>query len=156
MTIHDKTLRAIASSTQIHEQAISTDNTLVSNNNNVDQATNVTVHTDANTDTLICGDHGNFTNNNSISSVLSKVEPLFPHRAMAYGGGGAVGVVSGICDVDILLSPACVGYTLIQFRRIHGKTNDFHEAVNFITNLLDLERQQAMKDTMTSGESELM
>lgn len=131
-------------------------NTLV-NDNNTNETTNVSMHIIANSNEEMSGDMVvNYISNNSIASVLSKVEPLFPHRAMAYGGGGAVGVVSGICDVDILLSPACIGYTLIQFRRIHGKTNDFHEAVNFITNLLDLERQQAMKDTMTSGESELM
>jgi serine/threonine protein kinase len=80
----------------------------------------------------------------------------FTHRAMAYGGTGAVAQVNGICDVDVILSPACLGYTMVQFRRIHGKTSDFHEAVTFISNLLENEREQAMEDTLTRGESELM
>ncbi|KAG5492472.1 hypothetical protein JKF63_01050 [Porcisia hertigi] len=80
----------------------------------------------------------------------------FGHRAMAYGGTGTVAQVNGVCDVDVILSPACLGYTMVQFRRIHGKTSDFHEAVTFISNLLEMEREQAMQDTMTRGESELM
>lgn len=75
---------------------------------------------------------------------------------MAYGGTGAVAQVNGVCDVDVILSPACLGYTMVQFRRIHGKTSDFHEAVTFISNLLESEREQAMEDTLTRGESELM
>ncbi|EPY22397.1 hypothetical protein AGDE_13356 [Angomonas deanei] len=82
----------------------------------------------------------------------------FGHRHLSYGqgGSGAIGQVNGVCDVDIILAPACLGYTLVRFRRIHGKTSDFHEAVSFVTNLLELERQQAIEDIMPRGESELM
>lgn len=78
------------------------------------------------------------------------------HRTLAFGGSGVIPQVNGVCDVDVILAPACLGYTLVRFRRIHGKTSDFHEAVSFISNLLDFERQQAVEDTMPKGESELM
>lgn len=79
------------------------------------------------------------------------------HRTLAFGGGsGAVAQVNGVCDVDIILAAAGLGYTSIKFRRIHGKTSDFHEAVAFISNLLGDEHQQAIEDTMARGESELM
>ncbi|KPA85911.1 hypothetical protein ABB37_00222 [Leptomonas pyrrhocoris] len=89
-------------------------------------------------------------------SLTATPSTNFTHRAMAYGGTGAVAQVNGVCDVDVILSPACLGYTMVQFRRIHGKTSDFHEAVTFISNLLGSEREQAMEDTLTRGESELM
>ncbi|KEG09843.1 putative protein kinase [Trypanosoma grayi] len=78
------------------------------------------------------------------------------HRALAYGGTGAVSQINGVCDVDVILAPASFGYTLVRFRRIHGKTRDFREAVTFITSLVEVERQQAMEDTLPRGESELM
>ncbi|KAK7198234.1 Protein kinase domain/Protein tyrosine kinase/EF-hand domain containing protein [Novymonas esmeraldas] len=91
-----------------------------------------------------------------VGAVAMGTSAPFAHRAMAYGGTGAVAQVNGVCDVDVILSPACLGYTMVQFRRIHGKTSDFHEAVMFISNVLEGEREQAMQDTMTCGESELM
>ncbi|KPI83799.1 hypothetical protein ABL78_7163 [Leptomonas seymouri] len=93
---------------------------------------------------------------NAGCSLMATPSANFTHRAMAYGGTGAVAQVNGVCDVDVILSPACLGYTMVQFRRIHGKTSDFHEAVTFISNLLESEREQAMEDTLTRGESELM
>ncbi|EAN86819.1 putative protein kinase [Trypanosoma cruzi] len=78
------------------------------------------------------------------------------HRALAFGGTGAVNQVNGVCDVDVILAPASLGYTLVRFRRIYGKTRDFHEAVAFISSLLEVERQQAMEDTLPRGESELL
>ncbi|EPY15881.1 hypothetical protein STCU_11696 [Strigomonas culicis] len=99
------------------------------------------------------GVSGSAGENNAGGAVTG---PNFTHRAMSYGNAGAIGVVSGFCDVDVILSPACLGYTLVRFRRIHGKTSDFHEAVVFISNLLDVERQQASQDLMPKGESELM
>ncbi|CAJ1034348.1 Protein tyrosine kinase/Protein kinase domain containing protein, putative [Leishmania lindenbergi] len=68
----------------------------------------------------------------------------------------SVAVMNDVCDMDVILSPASVGYTMVQFRLIRGKTSDFHEAVTFISNVLEREREQAMQDTMTCGESELM
>ncbi|CAJ1035900.1 putative Protein tyrosine kinase/Protein kinase domain containing protein [Leishmania utingensis] len=68
----------------------------------------------------------------------------------------SVAVMNDVCDMDVILSPASMGYTMVQFRLIRGKTSDFHEAVTFISNVLEREREQAMQDTMTCGESELM
>lgn len=99
--------------------------------------------------------HTNHPLGNSLTSTCPNVSTM-AHRALAFGGNGAVPQVSGLCDVDIILAPACLGYTLVRFRRIHGKTSDFHEAVAYISNLLDYERQQAMEDTMPRGVSELM
>lgn len=96
------------------------------------------------------------TANTNAGHAMASPSTNFTHRAMAYGGTGAVAQVNGVCDVDVILSPACLGYTMVQFRRIHGKTSDFHEAVTFISNLLESEREQAMEDTLTRGESELM
>ncbi|CCW68830.1 unnamed protein product [Phytomonas sp. Hart1] len=78
------------------------------------------------------------------------------HRALSYGANVPLQQVSDMCDLDIILAPACMGYTLVRFRRIHGSTSVFHEAVTFVSNLLEVERQKAVEDTMPSGESELM
>ncbi|CCW64756.1 unnamed protein product [Phytomonas sp. EM1] len=78
------------------------------------------------------------------------------HRALSYGANVPLQQCNDVCDLDIILAPACMGYTLVRIRRIHGKTSVFHEAVDFISNLLELERQKAVEDTMPSGESELM
>ncbi|RNF26812.1 putative protein kinase [Trypanosoma conorhini] len=69
-------------------------------------------------------------------------------------GGGKLLV--GVCDVDVIMASASRGYTLVRLRRIQGQTSDFHEAVAYISNLLKAEREQAMKDTLPCGESELL
>lgn len=78
------------------------------------------------------------------------------HRALAFGGTGSVNQVNGVCDVDVILSQSSSGYTLVRFRRIYGSTRDFHEAVSFISSVLEEERQRAMEDTQPRGESELV
>ncbi|RNF02123.1 putative protein kinase [Trypanosoma rangeli] len=62
----------------------------------------------------------------------------------------------GVCDVDVILASASPGYTLVRLRRIQGLTNDFHEAVAYISSLLKAEREQAMNDILPCGESELL
>lgn len=78
------------------------------------------------------------------------------HRALAFGGVGTVSHVNGVCDLDVILAPASLGYTLVRFLRIYGNTLDFHEAVMFISSMLEKERQQAIKDMLPCGESELV
>ncbi|GET92562.1 hypothetical protein, conserved [Leishmania tarentolae] len=92
----------------------------------------------------------------STVTIMPTTSATLAHRTMAYNSSDAVALVSGVCDVDVILSPASQGYTMVQFRCIHGNTSDFHEAVTFISNVLETEREQAMQDTMTCGESELM
>ncbi|CBZ30605.1 conserved hypothetical protein [Leishmania mexicana MHOM/GT/2001/U1103] len=92
----------------------------------------------------------------SAVAILPTTSATLAPRAMAYSRSDAVALVNGVCDMDVILSPASLGYTMVQFRCVHGKTSDFHEAVAFISNVLEMEREQAMLDTMTRGESELM
>ncbi|KAG5466638.1 hypothetical protein LSCM1_00805 [Leishmania martiniquensis] len=92
----------------------------------------------------------------SANAFLPTASATVAHCAMARGSTDAGALAEGVCDFDVILSPACLGYTMVQFRRIHGTTSDFHEAVSFVSNILAMEREQAMQDTMTRGESELM
>ncbi|ORC84688.1 putative protein kinase [Trypanosoma theileri] len=104
----------------------------------------------------------NKNNNNNKSAALqlqnskNQAASSQTHRVLAFGSTGVVNPVNGVCDIDITLVPASLGYTLVRTTRIYGKTSDYHEAVAFITSLLDLERRQAMQDTLPRGESELM
>ncbi|CAJ1992863.1 protein kinase [Leishmania donovani] len=97
-----------------------------------------------------------FPSISSAVAILSTTSATLAHPGVAYSSSDAVTLVNGVCDLDVILSPASLGYTMVQFRCIHGKTSDFHEAVAFISNVLEVEREQAMQDTMTRGESELM
>ncbi|KAG5491926.1 hypothetical protein GH5_00819 [Leishmania sp. Ghana 2012 LV757] len=90
------------------------------------------------------------------SSAAASLPVTSARCAMARVDTDAGALVRGVCDLDVILSPACLGYTIVHFRLIHGKTSDFHEAVTFVSSLLTMEREQAMQDTMTRGESELM
>nr|CCC93562.1 putative protein kinase [Trypanosoma congolense IL3000] len=65
-------------------------------------------------------------------------------------------LASGTCVVDVILSPGCSGYTFLRFCRISGRTHDFHEAVGYISGLFEMERQQAMEDSLPRGESVLI
>ncbi|CAG9582404.1 conserved hypothetical protein [Leishmania major strain Friedlin] len=97
-----------------------------------------------------------FPSISSAVAILPTTPAALAHREMAYSSSDPVTLVNGVCDIDVILSPASLGYTMMQFRCMHGDTSDFHEAVAFISNALELEREQAMQDTMTRGESELM
>ncbi|KAG8341343.1 Protein kinase domain [Trypanosoma vivax] len=104
---------------------------------------------------------GSSQNNNNSSLFGSSpyntrgIPPLL-YRAIASGGAGTTAQKGGVCNFDLILAQASLGYTVVRFRRIYGQTRDFHEAVAYVTDLLDVERQQAMEDTLPRGESVLI
>lgn len=83
----------------------------------------------------------------------SSPDIIFPDRLMSVAA--PVGP-SHTCDIDVYLTPSGKFYTMVRLERIFGLTNDFHKAVEFISNLLQRSRDKAMKDTLMKGQSELM